>query len=707
MKVIFYLIILFQFTIAQQQGWYKPELQPFGGTVVCIDVDRENADNVWIVTDIPSIYYSSNGGESWNELPNAVYQIQINTNYINPFKSIRKIPGQNKLLLGTVSGLFSSIDNGVTWQKIDNPGLTRIEEIHIGSNPAFIYVRCETTFYRSTDYGVTWEYISYYGNYRFSEVNDSLIIHFSYNELRISSDAGNNWLSLGILVHDILIDPIDSYTFYAVQTNQQIWQRIIKTSDRGATWITIRDNVPAFYGEGYIFNHYGETRIITESFFYSTDGGYSWHQDIYDRHAQHFCYSGGKLYAGLRYFGAAVSINGGAEWTMIDKIKAHQIKYLLEHNNRLFALTNRSVFLLEDISSQNWKHYSQHNISGLNKIIFISDSVGFVISSGMLLRTTNLGETWEEIPFIGYYIHDIDTIDGIPYFALEGHYFTGNNHGIYRAFEDGRVWQLMLKGLNHRIIRDNKYLYGISDAGSSKVLKKSTDKGVTWSDAAILNSSINYTISAKKDFPPGVILGGSAGSSGTPLYFLPTDGNIREINLTGRVASIAVPADREEFFYSTYQPDKVYRVSGIDGDIVEWEEGLPNHTGNNILFTATGAYFNNKIFSRRYGLMAYNFGDIYSSAEVNDINSNYVLYQNYPNPFNPITNIKFEISERVPVSLKVFNILGSQLAELINEVREAGVYEIEFNGRNFASGTYFIKLTAGDFTETRKMILIK
>ena len=86
------------------------------------------------------------------------------------------------------------------------------------------------------------------------------------------------------------------------------------------------------------------------------------------------------------------------------------------------------------------------------------------------------------------------------------------------------------------------------------------------------------------------------------------------------------------------------------------------------------------------------------------------LMQNYPNPFNPSTNIGFRISSASGggfVSLKVYNILGDEIATLINEEKEAENYEIEFNAEKFSSGVYFYKLNAGNYVGTKKMILAK
>ncbi|MFI5236941.1 MAG: T9SS type A sorting domain-containing protein [Ignavibacteriales bacterium] len=104
--------------------------------------------------------------------------------------------------------------------------------------------------------------------------------------------------------------------------------------------------------------------------------------------------------------------------------------------------------------------------------------------------------------------------------------------------------------------------------------------------------------------------------------------------------------------------------------------------------------------------------EIVSVKNEEPIASEFILEQNYPNPFNPSTKIKFAVpsnfkSEMSNVSLKVYNVLGNEVAVLVNEEKSEGSYEVEFTGTGLASGIYFYKLQAGSFIETRKMILLK
>jgi hypothetical protein len=87
--------------------------------------------------------------------------------------------------------------------------------------------------------------------------------------------------------------------------------------------------------------------------------------------------------------------------------------------------------------------------------------------------------------------------------------------------------------------------------------------------------------------------------------------------------------------------------------------------------------------------------------------SEYSLEQNYPNPFNPVTTISYSIKANGLVSLKIFDILGNEVATLVNQDQIAGSYSLEFDASTYASGIYFYSLTSGEYISTKKMILLK
>lgn len=106
-------------------------------------------------------------------------------------------------------------------------------------------------------------------------------------------------------------------------------------------------------------------------------------------------------------------------------------------------------------------------------------------------------------------------------------------------------------------------------------------------------------------------------------------------------------------------------------------------------------------------------GIVYGDTTVVGVNDHdnlpkeFYLSQNYPNPFNPSTKIKFVIPKSSLVNLKVYNVLGMEVATLVNEEKRPGIYEVEFDGSNLSSGIYFYRLQAGNFSDTKKFILLK
>ena len=127
-------------------------------------------------------------------------------------------------------------------------------------------------------------------------------------------------------------------------------------------------------------------------------------------------------------------------------------------------------------------------------------------------------------------------------------------------------------------------------------------------------------------------------------------------------------------------------------------------------FTPTGSSVTGTFSYNIFGtICSGNWGPVTSSVEMveNEIPNDYELYQNYPNPFNPGTRIKFGIPEEALVSLIIYDSIGREIQVLLNESLPPANYSIVFNGIYLPSGIYFYKLMAGDYSLTKKMVLLK
>jgi len=102
-----------------------------------------------------------------------------------------------------------------------------------------------------------------------------------------------------------------------------------------------------------------------------------------------------------------------------------------------------------------------------------------------------------------------------------------------------------------------------------------------------------------------------------------------------------------------------------------------------------------------------NDGAFAYSDEVDVLPEKFELYQNYPNPFNPVTNIKFNLSHNSKIRIDVYNIIGQHVATIIDKEIEAGFYNIPFDGSSLSSGVYIYRIQAQEFSQAKKMLLVK
>ncbi|NMB81045.1 MAG: T9SS type A sorting domain-containing protein [Ignavibacteria bacterium] len=148
----------------------------------------------------------------------------------------------------------------------------------------------------------------------------------------------------------------------------------------------------------------------------------------------------------------------------------------------------------------------------------------------------------------------------------------------------------------------------------------------------------------------------------------------------------------------------IFRSTNFGNTWSQFSNGLPNNSAvGPICITKSGYIFtsvNNIIYKIFDPLTGLNYNPYTIPFEL-------ILYQNYPNPFNPTTTISFSVPNSQFVMLKVYDILGREISTLVNEEKQPGNYEVKFDGNNLASGIYYYQIRAGQFVDTKKLVLLK
>ncbi|KAA3617108.1 MAG: T9SS C-terminal target domain-containing protein [Calditrichaeota bacterium] len=124
-------------------------------------------------------------------------------------------------------------------------------------------------------------------------------------------------------------------------------------------------------------------------------------------------------------------------------------------------------------------------------------------------------------------------------------------------------------------------------------------------------------------------------------------------------------------------------------------------------FTDSLIFYNNSNNNKALSIFTSGYG--FSDLKNNDFNSlpSFVLFENYPNPFNPTTIINYELRIRSDVKITVYDIAGREIETLVNKSQTSGIHSVAFNAQNLASGVYYYRIKAGDFVQTKKMVLLR
>lgn len=356
----------------------------------------------------------------------------------------------------------------------------------------------------------------------------------------------------------------------------------------------------------------------------------------------------------------------------------------------------------------NWMLSSTGISTNLHKVCFVNPSVGTIIGElGVLLNTSNGGATWNVVS-----LGTNANLDGITFVKVGGEttntgFITASNGAMYKTTNGGVSWTLLNTGTTQILIElyfsDLNIGYAV---GYNGTVIKTTDGGSTWNSINTGYNSVNFYGASFIDQNTGIICGGSA--SFTNGYILKTtDGgaswNVKLANFASSAIHIPV-----------YHNPTTISVVGNNGVIMRsYDSGnnwtIQSNQSGDFLYDVDFSDINNGIAVGKNGcIVRTSSGGLVSVIPVSTKRpESFSLKQNYPNPFNPATKISFEIKNSTFASLKIFDISGKEIKALVNENLAAGSYEINFNASELNSGVYFYTLKTNEYTETKKMMLVK
>ena len=685
-------IILTEFALSQPTSWVQTQ-GPAGGEIKGLFV---TSTGTILAGTEEGVHRSTNAGSSWSWASGTMTNRSI---------SAFARDSAGTIFVGTGQGvIYKSSDDGLTWQ------------VHPGLNPGSIYaIWCQGPgnlwisswgggVYRTTDNGTHWtnpdtgltnRYVASLlvegGGYILAGTTTSIFRSTNYGETW--APATNGWSSS--TVYSILrhrsgdIFAATNGGMYRSTNNGDSWTKVIpgaarwviadttglllagmfsgdvqRSTDGGTSWIP-KSVSPGQVICGLAMSTSGlvYAGALGRGVFQSTDKGLTWaprHDGLIAAIVTGLQRApDNSMYAATYTSGLFRSTNSGLSWTYVPTVPGSDSYncLALDDSARILAGTWGWGLLRQPVTGPSWETL----VYGY--FYCVTTSPGGVILAGndvgRVLHSTDYGYTWSN-----------DSVTNKGVFAVadgrDGHLYAGTvQDGIYRSTDSGRSWVQKNTGLSNLYVRallprQNGALLAGTDGG----LFKSTDRGESWSFVT------------------------------TGLYSL----------------RALLPIGSQQLIAAGWRGVSFSSDGGTSWGLVN--DGLWPPDGRSIAIDAVGYLYVGMANAGVFKSVATTGVGLDGKLDAPD---RYALLQNYPNPFNSTTVIRFQLpapsgvegSGVSEVKLVVCDILGREVAVLMNERKEAGVHEVSFDGSSLASGVYFYRLIAGTLVQTRKMILVR
>jgi photosystem II stability/assembly factor-like uncharacterized protein len=671
------------------------------------------------------IIKSIDGGDNW-QMQKRIFEISLNQIYI--------IDENNVYAVGIK--IYKTSDGGVNWIDV-SPNLTGrsynsvwFKDIKSGVVVGNYYnnIFSSGIILRTTNGGSTWNenIVSQFGNIYDLQFSDSTNGYFRAQKDTIhflckSEDMCSTWTvkiqnRYWISSYQVL----DSKTTYAIMPDSTTANIIImKSSDGGTNWQYIEAHNIDWCGINKIFfTKVSNALLLGSTFggsvlFRSTDEGYNWIIKKFNYPLTDACFINQDIgiLVGGGCFGGGRGHSGGC-WP------------------------EGKIFMTND-GGKTWNYkYGTGDI--FRSAVFINNSIAFSLASGTnIYKTTDTGNNWKMVyvsnpdsmgySFQGNEICFKDAVNGF----VSGYYSDSlsGGAGILSTTNGGLSWELGWKFPNTAVYQYNFNSINFADTGGWAV-----------GESGLIVKYSNQNDWVRKDSVTDLPLN-KVFCLGDNVWI--TGGYSNEQN---RVTILLRSTNGgEEWTKISNIPYLIYDIDFIDQN-VGWAIGYDGSGVGGILKTTNGgnswevdtgnlsSKLNSLFIKDNYGwavgdngliLRTTNAGPTWVNDDYKTLPTEFVLEQNYPNPFNPSTKIKYSIPttpaslpllnkegiEGWSFTLKVYDVLGKEVATLVDEYRPAGTYEIEFNSKTLSSGIYFYRLSAtggdGYFIQTKKMVIIK
>jgi len=682
---------------------------PYGGQVYCLAVSGSDllAGNYG-----SGLYRSTDNGSSWNRL---------HTGF--PDSLVKSLVVSGSCLFASVNGggggVIRSTDGGLTWTS-GGAGNNYMSFLGIGSaggGGIIVFASTGVVTYRSTDSAATWTEVG--SGLTYLPMNSLVtsgnnLFAASYGAgVFLSPDRGITWIPAGLAGYNM--------GNIALLTNQG--KLIAETSngrysstDDGVNWDRV-DSSSFSAGAGLLAGN-GDTLYATSGspgvLVRSTDAGLTWSvvsTAFASTPLSTIVVKGGCVFAASVRGGVFYSTDGGVSWLSASTgLTRYNVTSLASRGSIVFAGTDGSLVYRTTDNGNGWiygspsRYLSAGPISALAVLGNTLLAAFGVLDDDYVNYSSDDGATWETGGIYGVSGVTSFAVNGSDVFATTvGSGFDGiHGWGIYYS-TDGIGWGVRSSNTIPQnmtaIAVSGKNLWAAPSWGGG-LLYRSTDYGLTWIQGSLgpAAGNIMSLMAAGGNVFAGTLGTGIYCSTDSGATWAPSDSGLS--NQT--VYTFAVSG--RDIFAGT--ADGIFLSTNAGESWKAVNEGLAPGTTVNCFTLAGGTLFagtsNNGVWRRPLSEMTTSV-----STQSGEWPTGFRLEQNYPNPFNPTTTIRYGLPGKAHVILCIHNTLGQKMATLVNETQEAGYHDVRFDGRGLASGVYFYRLSAGNYQETKKLLIVR